>query len=114
MVFFLQLFLEGVEGMLLRDSEVAEPARWGGVVWIRNTRGHGTSTGSLLGVGHGNDDEEEGDNEGATGSGEVRRESPFARWPIATCQPKRSPQKMLHLLHSSGCAIKTPSKYLYK
>lgn len=59
MAFILQLLLEGVEGMLLNDGEVAEPARWGLVVWIRNARGHETSTGGLLGVCHANDDEEE-------------------------------------------------------
>ena len=57
--------------MLLRDGEVAEPARLGLVVWIRNTRGHGTSTGGLLNISHGNDGEEGGDNEEATGSGGV-------------------------------------------
>jgi len=60
MTFLLQLFLEGVKGMLLRDGEVAEPARRGLVVWIRNTRGQGTGTGGLLSISHGNDDEEEG------------------------------------------------------
>ena len=60
MTFLLQLFLEGVKGMLLRDGEVAEPARRGLVVWIRNTRGQGTGTGGLLSISHGNDDDEEG------------------------------------------------------
>ena len=59
MAFLLQLVLEGVEGMLLRDSEVAKPARRGLVVWICNTRGHGTGTGRLLSIGH-DDGEEKG------------------------------------------------------
>lgn len=46
--------------MLLRDGEVAEPARQGLIVGIRDTRGHGTGTGSLLGISHSNDYEEEG------------------------------------------------------
>ena len=60
MAFFFQLFLEGVKGVLLRHGEVTEPARRGLVVGIRNTRGHGTGTGGLLGLSHDNDDEEEG------------------------------------------------------
>jgi len=60
MTFLLQLFLEGFKAMLLRDGEVAEPARRGLVVGIRNARGHGTSAGGLLSISHGNDDEEEG------------------------------------------------------
>ena len=60
MAFILQLFLEGVEGMLLRDAEVAEPARQGDVTWIRNTRRHGTGTGRLLSIGHDDDGEEGG------------------------------------------------------
>jgi len=71
MAFLLQLFLEGVKGVLLRDGEVAESARGGLVVGIRDTGGHGTGAGGLLCVGHGNDDEEEGGNEVATGSGGV-------------------------------------------
>ena len=58
MALLLQLFLEGFEGMLLRDSEVAEPARRRLVVRIRNTRGQRTSTGGLLSISHGNDFEE--------------------------------------------------------
>lgn len=58
MAFFLQLFLEVVKGVLLRHGEVAKPARQGLVVGIRDTRRHGTGTGSLLGISHGNDDEE--------------------------------------------------------
>ena len=69
MAFLFQLFLEGFKGMLLRHGEVAESARWGLVVGIRDARGHGTGTGGLLGISHGNDDEEEGDNEEETGSG---------------------------------------------
>ena len=60
MAFLLQLFLEGIKGVLLRDGKVAKPARRGLVVGISDTRGHGTGTGGLLGVGHGNNDEEEG------------------------------------------------------
>ena len=60
MTFLLQLFLEGIKGVQLRDGKIAERARWGLVVGISDTRGHGTGTGGLLGVGHGNDDEEEG------------------------------------------------------
>jgi len=71
MPFLLQLFLEGVKGVLLGDGEVAEPARRGLVVGIRDTGGHGTGAGGLLCISHGNDDEEEGDNEEATGSGRV-------------------------------------------
>jgi len=46
--------------MLLRDGKVAEPARRGLVVWIRNARGQETSTGGLLTISHGNGDEEGG------------------------------------------------------
>ena len=46
--------------MLLRHSEVAKPARQGLVVGIRDTRRHGTGTGGLLGISHGNDDEVSG------------------------------------------------------
>jgi len=60
MAFIFQLFLEAVKGMLLRHGEVAEPARQGLVVGIRDTRGHGTGTGGLLGISHDNDDEEGG------------------------------------------------------
>ena len=58
MAFLLQLFLEGIKGVLLGDGKVTKPARQRLVVGIGDTRGHGA--GGLLGVGHGNDDEEEG------------------------------------------------------
>jgi len=45
--------------VLLGDGEVAKSAGEGLVVGIRDTRGHGTGTGSLLGISHGNDDEGE-------------------------------------------------------
>lgn len=71
MTFLLQLFLETVKGVLLRDGEVAEPARLGLVIGIRDTRGHGTGTGGLLGISHGDDDKEEEDKKEVTGSGGV-------------------------------------------
>ena len=60
MTFLLQLFPECIKGVLLRDGKVAKPARQRLVVGISDTRGHGTGTGGLLGVGHGNDEEEGG------------------------------------------------------
>ena len=60
MTFLPQLFLEGIKGVLLRDGKVTKHARRRLVVGISDTRGHGTGTGDLLSVGHGNDDEEEG------------------------------------------------------
>jgi len=71
MAFLLQLFLEAVKGMLLRDGEVAEPTRQGLVVGIRDTRRHGTGTCGLLGISHGNDDEEGGDDKEVADSGGV-------------------------------------------
>lgn len=43
--------------MLLRDCEVAKSASLGFVIGIRDTGGHWTGTGSLLGISHGYDDE---------------------------------------------------------
>ena len=60
MTFLLQLPLEGIKGVLLRDGKVTKHARRRFVVGISDTRWHGTGTSGLLGVGHGNNDEEEG------------------------------------------------------
>lgn len=59
-IFLFQLLPEGFKGVLLRDSEIAESSRRGLVVGIRDTRRHGTCTGSLLGISHSNDDEKGG------------------------------------------------------
>jgi hypothetical protein len=63
--FLLQLLLEGVKGMLLRDGEVAESARGRLVGGIGDTWWHGTGTGGLLSISHGNYDEEEGRKRGS-------------------------------------------------
>ena len=60
MTFLLQLFLEGIKGVLLMDGKVTKHARQRLVVGISDTRGDGTGTGGLLGVGHGSNDEDEG------------------------------------------------------
>lgn len=59
MAFVRQLFFESVKGMLLRNGEVSKSARQRLVVGISDTGRHGTSTGSLRGISHSDDDVEE-------------------------------------------------------